>query len=54
VNTAHVRAIENDDGESVLVVGDGPAGELRVPVARDRRSAIRDLLLAGATGVRRP
>jgi two-component system, LytTR family, response regulator LytT len=54
VNSAHVRAIETDDGETVLIVSDGPAGELRVPVARDRRSAVRDLLLAGATGVRRP
>jgi DNA-binding LytR/AlgR family response regulator len=53
VHTAHIRAIENEDGETVVVVGDEPPGELRVPVARDRRSAVRDLLLDGATGLRR-
>jgi len=54
VHTAHVRAIENEDGETVVVVGGEPPGELRVPVARDRRGAVRDLLLDGATGLRRP
>lgn len=53
VHTAHVRAIENEDGDMVVVVGAGDDGELRVPVARDRRGAVRDLLLVGATGVRR-
>ena len=54
VHTTHVRAIENEDGETVVVVGGEPPGELRVPVARDRRGAVRDLLLHGATGLRRP
>jgi DNA-binding LytR/AlgR family response regulator len=54
VHTAHVRAIENEDGETVVVVGDEPPREVRVPVARDRRGAVRDLLLHGATGLRRP
>jgi DNA-binding LytR/AlgR family response regulator len=54
VHTAHVRAIENEDGETIVVVGDEPPGELRVPVARDRRGEVRDLLLQGATGLRRP
>jgi DNA-binding LytR/AlgR family response regulator len=54
VHTAHVRAIENEDGDTVVVVGHGPPGELRVPVARERRGAVRDLLLDGATGLRRP
>jgi two-component system response regulator LytT len=53
VHTAHVRAIENEDGETVVVVGDEPARELRVPVARDRKAAVLDLLLHGATGLRR-
>ena len=52
VHIAHVRAIENEDGDTVVVVGGEPPGELRVPVARDRRSAVRDLLLDGATGLR--
>lgn len=54
VHTAHVRAIENEDGETVVVVGSEPSREIRVPVARDRRGAVRDLLLHGATGLRRP
>ena len=54
VHTTHVRAIENEDGETVVVVGGEPPGEMRVPVARDRRGAVRDLLLHGATGLRRP
>ena len=40
VHTAHVRAIENADGETLVVVGDEPARELRVPVARDRKVAV--------------
>lgn len=52
VHTSHVRAIENEDGDCVVVVGEPPV-ELRVPVARDRRGAVRDLLLDGATGLRR-
>jgi two-component system, LytTR family, response regulator LytT len=54
VHTPHVRAIENEDGETVVVVGGEPACELRVPVARERRGDVRDLLLHGATGLRRP
>jgi two-component system response regulator LytT len=54
VHTSHVRAIENEDGETVVVVGGDPPGEMRVPVARDRRGVVRDLLLHGATGLRRP
>ena len=54
VHTTHVRAIEHEDGETVVVVGGEPAGEMRIPVARDRRGAVRDLLLHGATGLRRP
>jgi DNA-binding LytR/AlgR family response regulator len=55
VNTSHVRAIENnDEGDTVIVVGSEPAHEVHVPVARDRRGAVRDLLLYGATGLRRP
>jgi DNA-binding LytR/AlgR family response regulator len=53
VHTAHVRAIENQDGETIVVVGDEPARELRIPVARDRKAAVLDLLLHGATGLRR-
>jgi two-component system, LytTR family, response regulator LytT len=54
VHTAHVRAIENEDGETVVIVGNEPLLEIRVPVARERRGAVRDLLLHGATGLRRP
>ena len=54
VHTAHVRAIENQDGDTVVVVGDEPPREIRIPVARDRKGAVLDLLLDGATGLRRP
>jgi len=53
VHTAHVRAIESQDGETVVVVGDEPPAEVRIPVARDRKAAVLDLLLHGATGLRR-
>lgn len=54
VHTAHVRAIENEDGDTVVVVGGEPPDDIRVPVARERKGAVRDLLLHGATGLRRP
>jgi DNA-binding LytR/AlgR family response regulator len=54
VHSAHVRAIENEDGETVVVVGGEPPSQIRVPVARDRRGDVRALLLHGATGLRRP
>jgi DNA-binding LytR/AlgR family response regulator len=57
VNIAHVKALQRDGGESELLVGggldDGRPG-VRVPVARERVHEVRDLLLAGATGIRRP
>jgi DNA-binding LytR/AlgR family response regulator len=53
VHTAHVRAIENENGESIVLVGDEPDREIRVPIARARRGAIRDALLSNATGLRR-
>jgi DNA-binding LytR/AlgR family response regulator len=53
VHTAHVRAIENEDGDTIVVAGDEPPHQLRVPVARDRKAAVLDLLLHGATGLRR-
>ncbi|MDC0667187.1 LytR/AlgR family response regulator transcription factor [Nannocystis radixulma] len=49
VSTAHVRAMERESGELVLVVG---PGQLRVQVARDRAAAVRDRLLASAIGLR--
>jgi DNA-binding LytR/AlgR family response regulator len=61
VNVEHVREIARDGGESTLVLsaGDGGSGgddvhaSLRVPLARDRAHAVRELLLADATGLRR-
>jgi DNA-binding LytR/AlgR family response regulator len=56
VNLEHVREIVRDEGESILVVSAGLGAEkpaLRVPVARERAQAVRDLLLANATGVRK-
>jgi two-component system response regulator LytT len=57
VNVEHVKVLERESGESELLVGgglgDGRPG-VRVPVARERAHAVRELLLAGATGIRKP
>lgn len=56
VSLAHIKELEREGGESVLLVGaahdDGASG-IRVPIARDRAQAVRDRLLASATGLRR-
>ena len=56
VNREHVRALERDELGSTLVLGHSALSDaetLRVPVARDRAQEVRELLLAGATGIRR-
>jgi DNA-binding LytR/AlgR family response regulator len=56
VNREHVRALERDELGSTLVLGGSAVPEaesLRVPIARDRVQMVRDLLMAGATGIRR-
>jgi two-component system, LytTR family, response regulator LytT len=56
VNQGHVRALERDELGSTLVLGGAvgaEAGNLRVPIARDKVQTVRDLLLAGTTGIRR-
>lgn len=56
VNVPFVREFGRDAGEHVLFVGQGVAGDgngITVPVARDRASAVREMLLAAATGLRR-
>lgn len=45
-----VRMIERDSGESRLVLADG---EMRIPIARDRLTAVRDALMASAIGLRK-
>jgi two-component system response regulator LytT len=56
VNTAHIKELERDGTETRLFVGAG-IGEasqgVRVPVSRDRAQALRESLLANATGLRR-
>jgi DNA-binding LytR/AlgR family response regulator len=49
VNIAHVLELEGTASDTELLVGDG----LRVPVARERSAAVRELLLANSAGVRR-
>lgn len=49
-NLVSVRSLEREGGETRLVVGD--AG-LRVPVARDRVTHVREALMASSVGVRR-
>lgn len=55
VNAAHIRELSRDGPETSLLVGGlGPEPRgVRVPVARERAQAVRDHLLAGATGIRR-
>lgn len=56
VNAAHIKELERDGGETRIFVGIGIGPERRgvsVPVARERAQAIRETLLAGATGLRR-
>lgn len=52
VQIEHVRALEREDGEATLFVGDAAGRGLRVPVARDRAAAVREALLATAVGLR--
>jgi DNA-binding LytR/AlgR family response regulator len=53
-NLERVRELERDEGETVLLIGEADEGaHVRVPVARDRSKAVRDLLLENALGVRR-
>lgn len=56
VNSAHIKELERDGHETKLFVGAGVADAskgVRVPVARERAAAVRDMLLTNATGLRR-
>ena len=56
VNTRYIKELERDGNETRLfigpTIGDGTRG-VRVPVARERASAVREALLSNATGLRR-
>ncbi|HEY8039909.1 MAG TPA: LytTR family DNA-binding domain-containing protein [Polyangiaceae bacterium] len=57
VNATHIKELERDGHETKLFVGAGvaDAGQgVRVPVARERAAALREMLLTNATGLRRP
>jgi len=57
VNSNHIKELERDGHETKLFVGPAVADVgrgVRVPVARERSAAVRELLLANATGLRRP
>jgi DNA-binding LytR/AlgR family response regulator len=57
VNATHIKELERDGHETKLFVGDGVADTgkgVRVPVARERAAAVREMLLTNATGLRRP
>lgn len=56
VNVPFIREFGRDSGEHMLFVGQGITGDgsgITVPVARDRASAIREMLLSSSTGLRR-
>ena len=48
VHCDHVKELEGTGSDTELLVGDG----LRVPVARERATAVREHLLANAAGIR--
>jgi two-component system, LytTR family, response regulator LytT len=57
VNSTHIKELERDGHETKLFVGAGVADAgrgVRVPVARERAAAVREMLLTNATGLRRP
>jgi DNA-binding LytR/AlgR family response regulator len=57
VNATHIKELERDGHETRLFVGEGVADAakgVRVPVARERAAAVREMLLTNATGLRRP
>ncbi len=56
VNARFIKELEREGHETRLFVGSSLASEgqgLHVPVSRDRASAVKELLLANATGLRR-
>jgi len=56
VNAAHIRELEREGHETRLFVSSGLAPDqpgLRIPVARERTHAIREMLLSNSTGLRR-
>lgn len=57
VNAAFIRELERDGSETSLFVGASLGAQgagLHVPVSRDRAQQVKDMLLADATGLRRP
>jgi DNA-binding LytR/AlgR family response regulator len=57
VNATHIKELERDGHETKLFVGAGVADAgkgVKVPVARERAAAVREMLLTNATGLRRP
>jgi DNA-binding LytR/AlgR family response regulator len=59
INPAHLRELERDGAETHVFIGPQPSngGELvpgiRAPVARERAQQLKEMLLAGATGLRK-
>jgi len=56
VNAAFIKELEREDSETRLFVGESLSAEgkgLHVPVSRERAQALKDTLLANATGLRR-
>ena len=57
VNATHIKELERDGHETKLFIGSSVAEAgrgVRVPVARERAAALREMLLTNATGLRRP
>ena len=55
-NAKHIKELERDGHETRLFIGEGVGDDargVRVPVARERATAVREMLLANVTGLRR-
>jgi DNA-binding LytR/AlgR family response regulator len=55
INPARVLEFERDAGETSILVGNPTApveSAIRVPISRERAQAVREMLMANATGVR--
>ena len=56
MNAVHIKELERDGTDTRVFVGVGIGPDRRglvVPVARERAQAVREMLLANSTGLRR-
>lgn len=56
VQSEHIRALETEDGQTEVFVGESGNSEqtIRIPVSREKRREVKELLLKGTAGIRHP